>query len=471
MSEGIDEGVAMTGERQGRATHNSRTALVIMALASLGGILYGYDLGIISGALLFINQDLSLSPSDSSLIVAAVLGGGAVATLFSGPFADRFGRRFSLNLSAVIFIIGVVIVVFSTSFAAVLIGRIVQGIGIGIITIVVPLYLVETMPPALRGRGVTLFQLCLTFGILLGYLIGYALHASGDWQMMFATMLVPAVAFLIGGLFVLPRSPRWLYRRGRIEEARQVLARTQAATDSDRALAELKAADEEEKKHGSGDWGLLFQPGFRKAFFIALAVGILNQLTGINTLLQYNTVILHDSGLQSAAGAILGSVGVGIANFVITIIALSLIDKVGRRPLLIVGTAGALVALAFIGIVHLLVPPSVFTGYATLAGFIVFVIFYAVGPGVVVWLAISEVLPLAIRAKGMAVALFANSLVSAGLAAVFMTLVESIGYGGMFLLLAFFVLLYLLVAIFPLPETRGRTLEEIEKMFFAGVRR
>lgn len=455
---------------RGSATRASRTAVIVMVLASLGGILYGYDIGIISGALLFMKGDLHLTPGDESWLVGAVLWGGAAATLFSGPFADRYGRRFSINVSAVIFIIGVIIVVFSESFVAVLAGRLVQGIGIGIITIVVPLYLVETMPPVLRGRGVTLFQLCLTFGILLGFAIGYAFHGNGDWQAMFATMLIPAVAFLIGGLFVLPDSPRWLYRRGRIDEARATLARIQSPAEADRALAEIEAAVLEESKQKHGDWGLLLRPGFRKAFFIALAIGILNQLTGINTLLQFNTVILHQSGLTTSAGAILGSIGVGLANVVLTIIALSLIDKIGRRPLLIIGTAGVMAALIFMGVVHLALTPSPFVGYATLGGFIAFVIFFAVGPGVVVWLAISEILPLAIRAKGMAVALFANSAVSAGLATVFMSLVASMGYGGMFLLLACFVLIYLLVAVFPLPETKGRSLEEIEKEFFVGIK-
>jgi MFS family permease len=215
---------------------------------------------------------------------------------------------------------------------------------------------------------------------------------------------------------------------------------------------------------------LLFRPGFRKAFFIAFAIGVLNQLTGINTLLQFNTVILHQSGLPSGGAAILGSVGVGLANFLITIIALSLIDKVGRRPLLIFGTVGVTISLLFLGFIHLALPPSPFEGYATLGGFIAFVIFYAVGPGVVVWLAISEILPLAIRAKGMAVALFANSLVSAGLAAVFMSIVQLISYSGTFFLLAFFVFLYLLVAIFPLPETKDRSLEDIEKELFEGIK-
>lgn len=450
------------------AMRTSGTALAVIAFAGLGGILYGFDIGVISGALVLMQDNLSISANDASLIVAAVLGGGALATLFSGPFADRFGRRFSINVSAVIFIIGTVILLLASNFHMVMAGRLVQGIGIGIITIVVPLYMTETIPAHLRGRGVALFQLCLTFGILLGYLVNYGLKSSGSWQLMFATVLVPSIIFLLGGLFVLPRSPRWLYQHGRVDEARKVLAKTQGDIDVDTALAQMKVIIEEENQQTGGSWGLLLRSGYRKAFFIALAVGILNQLTGVNVLLQFNAPILKASGLMNTA--VLGSVGVGLVNFLITFLATSLVDKLGRRPLLIVGTAGVTIALLFIGCIHALFPPSVFAGYATLAGFITFIVFYAVGPGVVVWLAVSEILPMAIRAKGMAIALFANSLTSAGLAAVFMYMVGKIGYSGMFFLLAFFVFLYLLVAIFPLPETKGRSLEEIEEGFFAKAK-
>lgn len=441
----------------------SRTALLVMAFAGLGGILYGFDIGVISGALVFMEQDLSISTNDASLIVAAVLGGGALATLFSGPFADRFGRRFSINVSAIVFILGTIFLMLAANFSMVMIGRLIQGVGIGILTIVVPLYMAETVPTHLRGRGVALFQLCLTFGILLGYLVNYALESTRDWQLMFGTVLVPSVIFLLGGLFVLPRSPRWLYQQGHIDEARQVLAKT-GTVDADAALTEMQSIISEEHAHAGSSWGLLLRRGYRKAFLIALAVGVLNQLTGINVLLQFNAPILKASGLANTA--VLGSVFVGLVNFIMTFVAVSLVDKLGRRPLLITGTAGVLASLLFIGAIHAFLPPSVFAGYATLAGFITFIVFYAVGPGVVVWLAISEILPLAIRAKGMAVALFGNSLVSAGLAAIFMYLVTLIGYGGMFFLLAFFVFLYLLIAIFPLPETKGRSLEDIEKEFF-----
>jgi sugar porter (SP) family MFS transporter len=445
----------------------NKTILIVIAIAGLGGFLYGFDIGVIAGALVFLKRDLAISSNEASLIVAAVLGGGSLATLFSGPFADRFGRRFSIDLSAIVFIIGTIILIISSSFALVMTGRLIQGIGVGIITIVIPLYVAETIPPRLRGRGVTLFQLCLTFGILIGYVVNYGFKSSGDWRLMFATALIPSVIFLIGGLFLLPRSPRWLYQHGHTDEARNVLAKMQGNVGVDEALHKMKAVIEEERKRTGSSWALLLKPGYRKAFLLALAVGILNQLTGINVLLQFNTTILKASGLNTA---VLGSTAIGLAQFVITIVAMSLVDKVGRRPLLIVGTAGITISLLFIGIMQAFFPPSLLVGYSTLAGFMVFIIFYAVGPGVVVWLAISEVLPLAIRAKGMAVALFANSLVSAGLAAVFMIMVGVVGYSGTFFMLAFFVFLYLLVAIFPLPETKDRSLEEIEKELFASVK-
>lgn len=442
-------------------------AWLAIAIAALGGMLYGYDIGIIAGALVFMKDALSLGPSEMSWIVAAVLGGGSLATLVGGPVADAIGRKATLLIAGVVFALGVVVTAIATGYIGALGGRLVQGIGVGLVTIVVPLYMVEVMPPAVRGRSVTLFQLFLTFGILAGYLVGYFFNASGDWRAMFATALVPAAAFVLLGL-ALPKSPRWLISKGRPDAARAALARTHSAEEAKSTYAELVEQARTDNR-GAGSWLLLLAPGYRKAFFLALAIGLLNQLTGINTLLQFNTLILDQSGLGGGASAVLGSVSVGLTNFVVTIIGLLLIDRVGRRPLLIIGTAGAAVALVFMALVHLTTEPSAFQGYATLAGLIGFVIFFAVGPGIVVWLAISEVLPLAIRAKGMAVALFANSLMSTILAGVFMSIVATTGYAGAFALLAIAVFVYMLVAIFPLPETRGRKLEEIERHFLGDV--
>lgn len=443
----------------------SKVTLTVMVFAGIGGIFYGFDIGIISGALGFMQHDFGFGDNGKAFIVAAVLYGGAVATLFSGPFADHFGRRFSINLSAIVFIAGNIVLIFSANFSMLIAGRLIQGIGVGIITIVVPLYVAETIPPRLRGRGVALFQLCLTFGILLGYLINYALKSTHSWQLMFTVAFVPSIIFLIGGLLFLPRSPRWLFQHGFTEKARDVLSGMQSEASVDETLSKIREVINEEKKEHRSSWRLLMKRGFRKAFLIALAVGILNQLTGINVLLQYNAEILQASGLDTA---ILGSVFVGLVNFLVTIVGLMLVDRVGRRPLLIFGTTGILAALLFIGFIHALLPPTAFTGYATLAGFIVFSVCYAVGPGVVVWLAVSEILPMAIRGKGMAIALCANSLMSAVLANIYAFIVGRIGLSGFFFVLSFFVFLYLMTAIFPLPETKDRSLEDIEREFLAG---
>ncbi|WP_111746567.1 sugar porter family MFS transporter [Salinisphaera orenii] len=454
-----------TSQEQFSLTRLPLMAWFTIVIAALGGMLYGYDIGIIAGALEAMKTELSLSGSEMSLIVAAVLGGGSIATLVGGPIADAIGRKPTILISGVIFAIGVIVNALAIGYGSVLSGRLIQGIGVGLVTIVIPLYLVEVMPPVIRGRSVTLFQLFLTIGILLGYLVGYFFQGTGDWRAMFATALVPGISYLVLGA-VLPRSPRWLLKRGRSDDARAALARTHSAGEAETTFNELTEQIEQESL--TTRWSLLLAPGYRKALSIAVAIGILQQLTGINTLLQFNTVIFDQSGLSSGASAALGSVTIGAVNFVVTIVGLMLIDRVGRRPLLMLGTGGSTVALTFVALAHIFAAPSVFLGYATLIGILVFVIFYAIGPGIVVWLAISEVLPLAIRARGMAIALFANSLVSAGFAAVFMNIVSVAGYTGAFGITAVAGFLYLLIAIFPLPETKGRKLEDIERHFLGS---
>ncbi len=440
----------------------SKTALFIVAFAALGGILYGFDIGVISGALVFMQRDLAITEVHASLVIAAVLGGGALATLFSGPVADWWGRRSSIALSALVFVVGTLVLMVASDYAMVMAGRLVQGVGVGIMIIVIPLYLAETTPALWRGRGVLAFHLCVTLGILLGYVVNNAFEASGDWRRMFATALLPAVLLLVGSLLVLPGSPRWLYARGRIDQARKALARIQQGAGVELALAEMQAVVARERRQAGSSWGMLLRPGYRRAFLLALAIGILNQLTGINVLLQFNAKILGASGFQTA---IVESLVVGGVNVVVTIVGMLLIDRVGRRPLLIFGAAGVTAALVWMGLVHVVPLPAAFVDQATLWGLLAFIACFAIGPGVVALLTISEILPLAIRAKGMAVALFANSLASAALAAIFMSGVAAIGYGGMFLVLAGFTALYVLLAIFPMPEAKGRSLEDIENQF------
>lgn len=445
----------------GRTTFDRTTAMVL-AFSGLGGVLYGYDIGAISGALLFMRPELGLNGAQMSLIVAAVLGGGSLATLIGGPAADLFGRKGIIKAAGILFMLGVLILISATSFEVAMVGRLVQGIGVGLITVVVPLYLIEVIHRDLRGRGITLFQLCLTFGILLGYVVDYAFSTSGDWRAMFATALVPAAVFVLGA-FTLPQSPRWLYFRGRDSEARKLLMEMHGPEEAGSILQELETSASHSGDAGS--WKLFRLKKYWKAFAIALSIGMLNQLTGVNSVLQFSSVILHQSGFSNTTAAIVGSTCVGLINFLMTALMLPLIDKFGRRPLLLTGTLGSAASFVLIGAVHCFSVPSALQGYVTLAGLLLFMAFFAMGPGIVAWLAISETLPLKIRAKGMSVTLFCNSLLSAGLAAIFMAAVAHLGYGGMFFVLASFTALYAWVVWRFLPETRGLSLEEIEQHF------
>lgn len=435
------------------------TTVNILIFSSIGGILYGFDIGVVSGALPFIRSEFGTNAAQTSLLVAAVLGGGSIMTLLSGPIADWMGRRRCMTLSGLIFTVGIVIIVLSNGFALALLGRLVQGVAIGIITIVVPLYVTECAPKHIRGRAIALFQLCLTFGILLGYIVNLFFKSTSDWRGMFSVSIAPAAVFTLGCAFVLPQSPRWLYVNGRITDAKETLIRI-CYTASEARDTMCGLINQGATKRPPVGWSPFLRKGYRLPIFIAISVAILNQLTGDNVLLQFNATILSSSGIERAFVA---STYVGITHFAMTAVALMLVDRIGRRPLLIIGTIGLVVALTTIGLAHSALAQSPdLKAYGTLAGFIIFQVFYAVGPGVVAWLAVSEILPTPIRARGMSIALFAGSAVSAGLASIFMSVVQIFGYDYVFFILAVFCVLYFLVATFLLPEAKGQSLEEVE---------
>lgn len=454
----------MTTQKLGEAKELKPFAIFIAIFAGLGGILYGYDIGVISGALIFMKTSLHLSTGELSTIVAAVLGGGAIATLITGSLADYYGRRTMINIAGGIFIVGVLVLVFANNYAIVMIGRLVQGIGVGIITIIIPLYLTEAAPSSIRGRSVTIFQLFLTGGILLAFVIDLLFVKSGNWRAMFACVLVPAFALFIGSFF-LTRSPRWLYSKGRYEEAKAALLKSHTEEEAAYDIHEMSKLHLEQSNISIAVFlKYLSQKQYLVPFLIALSVACLNQLTGINSILQFSTLMLKSSGLSSTVVSMLGSIGVGLINFLTTVVALYLIDKVGRKILLSIGTAGAAFALLYSGIICFL-PNDSTKGILLIIGLLVFIFSFAIGPGVVVWLALSELLPMSIRSKGMAVCLFVNSLVSAILASVFLGLAHSSGFETVFFLCAVCTLIYFFIAAFVLPETKNQTLEEIEEQF------
>lgn len=430
----------------------------VVIISALAGCLYGLDIGAISGALKFIAKEMDLSSTQQGMIVGAVLGGGSVAILITGVLADIFGRKKMIVISAFIFLLGVFLTSMSFDYYSILVGRLVMGTGIGISSILIPLYLSEAAPAKIRGRAVTCFQLFLTGGILLAYLVDLAFTQSGNWRAMFGVLAIPGAVFM-AGVFFIPESPVWLFTKGMVDKSKNALLKFNTEKEANKIVQEMDTLKEEKKKETNHS---ILQREYVVPFLIAFLIAALTQATGINCILQYAPTIFKDLGANSDMIAMELGTGATVINFIITIIALMLIDKLGRKPLLIISTGGTAIFLALMGFASINKIISLLT-----VGMFGFVFAYGIGIGVIVWLATSELLPTKIRSKGLAICLFTNSMVSTVLAAIFPDVVQLIGYGGVFFILCAFTVVYFIIALFFLPETKGKTVEEIE-MYFRG---
>ncbi|MEI6056725.1 MAG: sugar porter family MFS transporter [Lentisphaerota bacterium] len=442
--------------------------MFIIFIAAISGALYGYDIGIIAGALLVLPKDIPMTPAMIGFAGGAVLAGGAITILLAGPAAELIGRKKMILISAVIFLIGVLLLGRASTYLEIIVGRLVQGIGVGIVTIVIPMYLAEILPGNVRGRGMSSFQWFLKLGVFSATLVGLALTSSGNWRMMFISSGVPGI-ILLATCFFLPESPRWLIKRGRNEEAYKILLKICHHEEADAIIKNFSL-----DLNSTGQKGFarliksiknLFKKEYSKPIFIVFTVAILNQLLGNNSLVPYSGILLKNAGLGSNHIAMIGSstmTGIGILG---TLVCMVLIDKVGRRKVLCTGLSLVLTALVVSGFAFLCLPVGIVRGFVILLGLLTFAAGYSVGPGVIIWLIISELLPNEIRSTGMSIALFLNSLASALLASVFFSLSTYINIYGVYWLCGIFTLCYLLIAIFMLPETKNKTLEEIEKDF------
>ncbi|WP_158791979.1 MFS transporter [Granulicella sp. L60] len=572
--------------------------LLLLCVAGLGGLLYGVDVGIIGGALPYLEATSRLSAGQLSVIVAAVLLGSVISTIFAGVLSDGFGRKPMMVVSGLVFVISIPLIALSHGYTVLLVGRLLQGISGGFIGVVVPLYLAECLVSQSRGKGTGIFQWLLTFGIVIAALIGMyysyrvqAVAATGNadalfavqnnaWRRIFWMSLPPGLLFAFGSLFV-TESPRWLYRRGRTQEALTSLLRSRTPEAAALELAEMGAVRTQPDVSHKGA-GSLLRRKYVVPFLLACVILACNTATGINSIIGYNTSILLQSGLTDL-GAHWGYVLFTSVNFLMTIVGITLVDRKGRRFLLTLGTGGvmlsliacallfhqverndlecgpavqglvqdnetlslkfnqeeagklltasgysddrALAAHASFAIIYSYagftsettymrsddpsaaairitraasIPensvkaffqnpfadfdqaktaplkierarmgriPSPGHGYIVALALFIFVAFYAAGPGVCVWLALSELMPTRIRSVGMSVALVLNQFVSTTLAVLFLPVVSKYGYTWIFLLFAGFTVLYFLAIIFFLPETKGKTLEEVEQSF------
>ncbi len=425
----------------------------ILTFGGFGGLICGIDFGIIAVAVPYIRSLHLYSDAEIGWIVGGVLFGGILASACGGFLCDRLGRRSVIRLATACFLASIPIICLSgASFPLIMGGRILQGLSCGFLQVSMPMYLAEVLPPERRGKGTAIFQLFLGIGLVLAALAGVVLAkslgaADADgvsaaakslaWRLNFWWTLLPSVCLAISS-FLVPESA--VSRVSRTSQTSQTPQTSQT----------------------------LFRRRYVIPFLLALAVLTLNKLIGFGCVVPYAVVLFQKAGLSGALGNC-GDLAFKVVNLVVTVLVVGLVDRKGRTFLLRVGTAGLSVSLAAIGILFLAfergwLNPSLGAGCVTLAAFLSLVFFYSFGPGVCVWLVLSELLPTRIRANGMSIALFSNQFVAWGLASVFLPLANAWGFGLLFLVFAFFGALYFLTVFF-IPETKGMTLDEIETLF------
>lgn len=432
---------------------------VAAAFAALGGLLFGYDTGVISGALIFIQKTFSLSTFHQELVVSVVLVGACVGALSGGRLADRFGRRIMLIFTAIIFIAGAIVCAIAVDVTMLIAGRAVVGLGIGLASSTVPLYISEVSPAGARGWQVSLFQFAITVGILAAYLVDYAFSGSENWRWMLGLAVVPGAALGLG-MLVLPESPRWNAQRGNMQKARSVLVKVRGTEDVDAEMREIEATLD--KAHEHGKLSDLWLPEVRPAMVIGIGLAIFQQVTGINTVIYYAPKIIQSAGISSASGAILATAGIGLVNVVMTVVSMWLIDRVGRRPLLLTGIAGMIVSLAVLG--YAFHSPTHGGSFATIAvvTLMAYVAAFAISLGPIFWLLIAEIYPLKIRGSAEGIAAGTNWAANFVVSLTFLTLLQVIGPSRTFWLYGLLALAAWGFSYALVPETKGRTLEEIE---------
>jgi len=442
---------------------NTRFVTLAAGICALGGLLFGYDTGVISSAILFVKGDFALGSTAEEVVVSAVLIGAVLGAAFGGRLSDRLGRRPVVIAAAAVFTLGAIGTALSPAVGWLIVGRIVVGIAIGVASFSAPLYISEVSPPAIRGRLVSLNQLAITLGIVVSYLVGFALSAGRGWRWMFALAAIPSL-LLGAGMLAMPDSPRWLEGRGRTGEAAKVLRRIRGVHDIDGELAEIKASLGQQ----GGGWRELFGPLVKPALIVGVVLAVFQQMTGINTIVYYAPTIFQAAGFRSSSAAILATVGVGVVNVGFTVLALLLLDRVGRKPLLVIGLSGMIVSLGILGLAFAL--PGLLTnnGWFAVVCLMLYIASFAIGLGPVFWLLISEIYPFRIRGLAMGVATVVNWGANFLIALTFLSLSSALTQSGAFWLYGIITIGALVFTVRMVPETKGRTLEQIEAHWRSG---
>ena len=436
---------------------SARTVVGVALVAGIGGLLFGYDTGVVSGALLFIDADFGLSPLASGLVVSSILVGAMIGAAGAGALADRFGRRRLLFVAALVFLAGAGLACSAPSAGALIAARLVLGLAIGAASNLVPLFIAEVAPAHQRGRLVSLNQLLITFGIVLAYVANYALaDVAHNWRWMFGLAAIPSLLFG-AGMLALPETPRWLALRGRVDRARAVLVRLRGHRDVEDELAELtRTAGESGTERGG--WRALTGRAIRPALIAGVGLQLLGQASGVNTVIYYAPTIFQSSGL-GAASAILATVGVGVVNLLMTFAGMAAVDRIGRKKLLLTGSSAMTVALAVLASTLAVGGPP----WISVVCVGVYIAAVAASLNVVIMIIPSELYPLRVRGTAMSATMFSNWTMNFLVALTFLSVLQAFGPAGTF---ALFAVLCAALAGFTarfVPETKNRSLERIER--------
>jgi MFS transporter, SP family, galactose:H+ symporter len=448
---------------------NSRVILIAL-IAATGGLLFGFDTGVISGALPSLKDDWSLSDHSIALLTTGVLFGAVIGAICSGKLSDYLGRRKMIIINAIIFAAGALGCAYATSSQMLIAMRILVGIAIGITSYVVPMYIAEISPAAHRGTLVTLNQLMITIGLLASYITDYLFSNNANpasWRPMFLIGVVPSIVLLTGMIF-LPETSRWLISKNRYAEGKKVLASMESPESAEKTLREIELDLATERQAPKGSNGIL-QPWLRPALIITVGIFFFQQFSGVNTIIYYSPMIFKMAGITGNAASILPAIIIGVVNVIACVISVFCLDKAGRRKLYMIGIYGMIPSLALAGLCFFLkdrLGSSLI--YLSVLSIICFIFFINISLSPLGWLLISEIYPINVRGLGMSIGSLSHWGFNAIIAFTFLRLVNGIGVAGTFWIYSAVCIVGLCWGYYYIPETKGKSLEEIEAHWRAG---
>jgi SP family galactose:H+ symporter-like MFS transporter len=444
--------------------HPKAAAVKIGLIGALAGLMFGLDIGVISGAEQFIKADFGISDTILEHIVSWMMLGAAVGAIAGGWMAKSMGRKRSLLLGSFIFVAASVLCGVAWSVPVLLVGRLILGISIGMLSFTAPIYLAEIAPENIRGSMVSFYQLMITIGILVAYISDLAFSYSGNWHWMLGIIAIPGALFFIG-IFSLPDSPRWLMMRGRKEEATQVLLKLRGNPKIVEQEEREIAAQLGIPQHG---WHMFLQnSNFRRSVGLGVLLQIVQQFTGMNVVMYYAPIIFRDMGYQKEAQMIFTAI-VGLTNVLATFIAIWFVDKLGRKPILYAGFSVMAIGMAVVGFMMHIGIGSRVEQLFTVAMLLLFIVGFAMSAGPLIWILCSEVQPINGRDFGIALSTLTNWIANFVVGATFLTLLNNFGHAQTFWLYAGFNFFFILITVFLVPETKNVTLEFIERNLMAG---